>query len=92
MEQEWRKMEQSGGVWSNVGKSGAMWRSVGRYGEVLSNLEKSGAKWRSQSSAGKFGASPEQCGGVQGDMERSGDARSKCGERFYLQKIKLLLT
>ena len=33
-------------------------------------------------SAGKFGASPEQRGGVQGDMERSGDARSKCGERI----------
>ena len=52
-------------------------------------MERSGAAWRSleqiggvRSSVGKFGASPEQRGGVQADMERSGDARSKCGERI----------
>ena len=50
-------------------RSGATWRS----------LEQNGGVW---SSTGKFGASPEQCGGVQGDMERSGDAQSKCGERI----------
>ena len=38
-------------------------------------MERSGAKWRS----------PEQPGGVQGDMERSGGARRKCekGYVFY---------
>ena len=50
-------------------RSGATWRS----------LEQNGGVW---SSVGKFRASPEQCGGVQVDMERSGDARSKCGERI----------
>ena len=72
-------MEQIGGVWSTVGKSGATWRSVGRYREVWSNVEKSGAKWRGSRAAQE---SPEQRGGVQGDMERSGDAQSKCGERI----------
>ena len=50
-------------------RSGATWRS----------LEQNGGVW---SSVGKVRASPEQRGGVQGDMERSGDARSKCGERI----------
>ena len=50
-------------------RSGATWRS----------LEQPGGVW---SSTGKFGVSLEQRGGVQGDMERSGDARSKCGERI----------
>ena len=47
--------------------------------QIWRGLEQPGEVW---SSAGKFGASPEQRGGVQGDMERSGDARSKCGKGY----------
>ena len=65
-------MEQDGAKWRSLeqrGKFGVTWRSLEQNGGV-------------QSSAGKFGASPEQHGGVQGDLERSGGARSKCGERI----------
>ena len=65
----WESSEQRGKVRSNVEECRQIWRG----------LEQPGEAW---SSAGKFGASPEQRGGVQGDMERSGDARSKCGERI----------
>ena len=53
-----------------------------RSGATRRSLEQNG---RVRSSAGKFGESPEQRGGVQGDMERSGDARSSVekGYVFY---------
>ena len=75
-------MEQIGGVWSTMGKSGATWRSVGRYGEVWSNVEKFGAKWRGLEQCGKVRSHVEESREIWKGLEMLGASVEK-GYAFY---------